>query len=77
MTIAERITRWRTSREGLTRAVLAKKVGVTEIAVGHWERGTNDPTHENISKIAAAVGVSLAVFWGDPPASPKRKAKAS
>lgn len=78
--LSERITRWRGSRDGLTKAALARACGVSAAAVTQWEdpdpEESTEPTHENIEKIAEAIGISLAVFWGEPPAAP-RKRKAS
>lgn len=75
MRISERITRWRES-QGLTKAELARRVGVSPEAVSQWEREENgtSPTVENVEKIADAVGVSMSKFWNEPPA---RKRKAS
>jgi transcriptional regulator with XRE-family HTH domain len=68
----ERITRWRESREGLTKAELARSVGVSSAAVAQWESGDTEPTHDNVEAIAKAIGVSLSVFWGEPPARPRK-----
>lgn len=75
ISIAERIRRWRESREDMSKSDLARAVGVTRQAFGLWESGRSTPTHQNIAKIAEAIGVSLAVFWGEPPASPRTKAR--
>lgn len=77
VTIAERITRWRSSREGLTKAALARAIGTSAEAVVQWESGKYKPTIENIEKVADAIGVSLSVFWGEPPASPRKRRKRS
>lgn len=75
MKLSERITRWRESREPeVTKAELARRVGVTPEAVIQWEQGKTQPTHSNIELIADALGLTLAGFWGEPP---KREAKAS
>ncbi len=71
MTIAERIKTWR-EWAGLTPIQLADACGVTPAAVYYWELGDTEPKHENITKIVGAVGVSLPVFWSDPPRSTKR-----
>jgi transcriptional regulator with XRE-family HTH domain len=71
--LSERITRWRESRDGLTQAALAQKIGISPSAVAQWELGETSPTTENLRKVADAVGVSLRVFWGRPP-SKRRKA---
>lgn len=72
ISFAERLRRWRESREGMSKADLARAVGVTRQAIGNWEAGLGDPTLEHVSKIAAAIGVSLPVFWGEPPAAPSK-----
>lgn len=69
----DRIRRWRESREGLTKAELARAVGVSSAAVAQWESGGTEPTHDNVEAIAAAIGISLSVFWGEPPAEPKKR----
>lgn len=66
MTIAERIKSWR-EWAGLTPIQLADECGVTPAAVYYWELGDTEPRHDNIDKIVRAVGVSLPVFWSDPP----------
>jgi transcriptional regulator with XRE-family HTH domain len=58
----------------MTKAELARACGVTSAAVAQWEGGDTEPTHESVELIAAAIGVSLSVFWGEPPA---RRRKAS
>jgi len=75
ISIAERIRRWRENREDLSKADLARSVGVTRQAWQQWEAGATLPTHANVEKIAEAVGVSLPVFWGAIPKA--RQAKAS
>ncbi len=78
MKLNERIKRWRESREGLTKAELARRCGVSPEAVSQWEHpdGT-EPTHDSVDKIAAAIGVSLSVFWGEPPAAVRKGPKAA
>jgi transcriptional regulator with XRE-family HTH domain len=76
--LSERITRWRTSRDGLTKAKLARACGVSQVAVVHWEKGNATPRSQHLEKIAETIGVSMAVFWGEPPAAPpKKRARAS
>jgi len=71
--LSERINRWRESKEGLSQAALAKKIGISPSAVAQWELGQTTPTHDHVEKIAHAVGVSVQEFWGRVPAK-KRKA---
>lgn len=73
ISLAERIRRWRESREGMSKADLARAVGVSRQAVDNWEAGKKrkkggEPSHDHVAKIAAAIGVSVSVFWGEPPA---------
>jgi transcriptional regulator with XRE-family HTH domain len=73
--ISKRITRWRESRDGLTKSELARRVGVSSAAVAQWESGNTAPTHEHIEAIVKEVGISLADFWGAvPPARRKKRA---
>ena len=44
---------------GLSRAELARRVGVSPAAASQWCLGTSTPTVDNLTKIAAALGVSL------------------
>lgn len=74
MEISERITRWRESREGMTKAALARACGVSSAAVAQWENGATTPSTKSIEAIAAAFGISVSVFWG---ALPERPRKAS
>jgi transcriptional regulator with XRE-family HTH domain len=67
VTIAERIKTWR-EWAGLTPVQLAKKCSVSAEAVYQWEAGVNEPRHSNVDKIVEAVGISLPVFWSEPPA---------
>jgi transcriptional regulator with XRE-family HTH domain len=75
--LSERIKRWRETREPeITKAELARRVGVSSAAVAQWEGGTTEPTHDNVEAIAHALDLTLSGFWGDPPPL-KREAKAS
>lgn len=73
MKLNERIKRWRESRDGLTKAELARRCEVSPEAVSQWEKESDgtEPTHDSVDKIAEAIGVSLSVFWGEPPAERK------
>lgn len=77
MKLSERIRRWRESREPeVTKSELARRVGVSSAAVAQWEGDVTEPKHENVEKIADALGLTVAGFWGEPPPL-KREAKAS
>lgn len=54
---AKRLKELRTSRTGLTQAKLAEQLGVSQQAVGLWERGKNMPTHELVVQIAKMFDV--------------------
>jgi transcriptional regulator with XRE-family HTH domain len=53
---------------------VARAIGVSRQAVRLWESGDTEPTHANVEKFASTIGVSLPVFWGEPPALHKSKA---
>nr|WP_029313739.1 S24 family peptidase [Aeromonas caviae] len=44
---------------GLTQDQVASRVGVTRVAVSHWERGGADPNGRYLNELAAALGVSV------------------
>ena len=44
---------------GLTQDQVANRVGVTRVAVSHWERGGADPDGRYLNELAAALGVSV------------------
>ena len=75
MKLSDRIRRWRESRDPrVSKAELARRVGVSPEAVLQWEQGKTQPTHDNIELIAEALELTLAGFWGDPPPVRKRAA---
>ena len=59
--LATNIVRYR-QRLGLSRAALAKKIGVTEAAIGQYERGTRTPQIDIICKISNAMNVPIDVL---------------
>ena len=61
--MASRIRHWR-EQAGLSRRRLAALVSVTPPTVTFWEQGVNQPTMENLGRIADACGVSLQEFFG-------------
>jgi transcriptional regulator with XRE-family HTH domain len=46
-------------RAGMSRAALARKVGVTPGAIGHWEAGIRIPNPALLYKLAEVLGASL------------------
>lgn len=54
---ADKLKQLRSSRVGLTQAKLAEQLGVSQQAVGLWERGKNMPSHELVVQIAKLFGV--------------------
>lgn len=44
---------------GWSRAELARRLGVTEEGVGHWERHQRRPTSENMAALADIFGLEL------------------
>lgn len=60
--LARRITHWREAA-GMRKIDLARELAVEPAMVTKWEQGDRAPTIENQHRIAAACGVSFAVFW--------------
>lgn len=56
--LATNIARYRT-RLRISRAELAKRIGVTEAAIGQYERGTRSPQIEIVCKLANALNVPI------------------
>jgi transcriptional regulator with XRE-family HTH domain len=48
---------------GMTQVELAERVGVAPAAVRSWERGVDQPTAANVSRLAAALGVDARDFY--------------
>lgn len=61
-----RVRYWR-KRAGLTKAELAKLVGVSEPAVYHWESDRYPPTLAHVNAVAEACGVDLRMFFSPIP----------
>jgi SOS-response transcriptional repressor LexA len=57
MTLASRITQAR-EKAGLKKAEFARRLGVTSQAVSQWESGANEPSKENLGKIARLTEVN-------------------
>ena len=51
----------------MTKAELARRVGVSSAAVAQWEGAKTEPTHARVGAIAGALDITVADFWGDPP----------
>lgn len=54
--MGERIQQAR-KKQTLSRAQLAKKVGVSSGGCGHWERNFNTPSVENLVKLAVILNI--------------------
>ena len=61
---AEKLKKLRKSKEGLSQAKLADALGVTQQAVGRWEKDLNNPDHDILVKIADFFKVSLDYLEG-------------
>ena len=57
-TIGQRI---RARRKELkpTQEDVAKKVGVSAVAIGHWEKDTNEPSGTNLHSLAKVLRISI------------------
>lgn len=58
MNVSERI-KTRRSACGFTQEQLAARVGVTRVAVSHWERGGAEPKGRYLNDLADALGVTV------------------
>ena len=56
--IGNRIKLARTNR-GRSQEWLAQEVGVRQTSVSAWERGTSDPTVDNMATVSRVLGVSF------------------
>lgn len=59
----ERLTEARESR-GLTRAGLAKALGVSKSAVTQWEKGVTAPRGSHLARLAQVLGKPAGWFYG-------------
>ncbi|MEL3921992.1 MULTISPECIES: S24 family peptidase [Aeromonas] len=72
MTISDRIFSRRTALN-LSKTALAKTIGVSDVSVGKWESGLNQPKGRYLNDLAAALGVTvdwLLAGGGDTPEPP-------
>lgn len=75
--LAEEIRNLREA-SGLSQAELARRIGSTQPAVARLEAGGVAPTIETLERVAAALGLRLAVSFSDGPHRPrKRSARAA
>lgn len=66
-TVRERLTEARRLR-GVTQQEIADLLGVQQSAVSHWSTGRNDPSNDDLAKIAAHLNVRAAwLILGDGP----------
>lgn len=57
-------------QRGLTLTAVAKKVGRSVGWLSQVERNLSDPSHEELARLARALGVSLSTFFGRAPSHP-------
>lgn len=48
--------------KGMSRNALAKKIGVSRVAVGKWENDISEPTLSNAVEITKFFGISITEF---------------
>lgn len=56
--LGEKIRDARKSK-GMSQGDLADKLGINRVSVSHYEKGKNSPTHANLLKLSAILGVQL------------------
>lgn len=75
MDLGLRIATWRAAR-GMSQGALARAVGVTRAAVSQWECDDADertaPSHANLERVIAALGLTMVEFYGPTPKLKKR-----
>lgn len=64
MRIGERIKELRIE-SGLSQAVLAKQVGVSQKAIDYWERGVNEPKASYVIALVRFFGLSFDEFFSE------------
>ena len=67
--------RERREAKGISRAELARRVGVTEEEIERLERGESTPSITKVSRIASALGVSVEELLTPPPNWPHNSPK--
>lgn len=60
-TATQRLTADIRQRAGLTQAELARRAGVPRSTINAYERGHREPGVDSLSRIAASVGLALAL----------------
>jgi len=55
--------------KGMSRVQLAKAMGMSDVSIGRWERGTQPIRLENLYDIAQALGQNIHDFLQDTPAT--------
>jgi transcriptional regulator with XRE-family HTH domain len=76
MDLGSRIAAWRTWK-GWTQSQLADEAGVSRASMCQYEgagKYQTDPSQENLSAIVAALGITMARFYGRVPKPRKRAA---
>ena len=51
-------------RKKLTQKELAEQIGISQKSYSHWETGKNEPSFENLIKLADLLEVSLDWLFG-------------
>lgn len=66
ITVGDRLKHLRLEA-GLTKYALAKKVGISDVSVGYWERGISKTiNHLLLMRLAEALNVTVSELVGDP-----------
>lgn len=53
-------------KAGFTQASLAEKLGVTQMAVSHWESGRRAPSIKTLCRIAESINVPVVELLSQP-----------
>ena len=63
MLFSERLKTLRKEKK-LTQKELAEQIGISQKSYSHWETGKNEPSFENLIKLADLLEVSLDWLFG-------------
>jgi transcriptional regulator with XRE-family HTH domain len=66
MELSNRISGWRRAK-GLSQREVAEAVEVGVPAVSMWESGKTSPTQQNLERLVAFYGLTMAEFYGRVP----------
>lgn len=64
LVVGERISYWRRI-SGVSQVDLAARTGIDNSAISRMEHGKQEPSASQLERIASALGLTMAQFYGD------------